>query len=501
MTAHIEVTTPIYNPAESPPHRETAAMGLPEHPLRLSTFSNLDLNDSRGSKHTTGCSVAMLVLLSLPRMAINMAWSAQWAALGPYLGTLLPRYAVQLTQLIGPLSGILVAPTIGVLSDRSSCKWGRRRPFLMYGAVTSAMCWMLMGYTRELGELLGDTGDDRPWTAWFTIIFYTWMDITVNVVQTPAFLIIADFAGDRQTLGASIGQASSTLGSIGVAGYIYFFGAAHLTLRWFLGMLSMTMLVSVSAVCVFAKEEVPVSKELELAPGEEAPSGMKRITEAFGCIYNGLKSLPHSLAIFCLVLFCVQFGFTAYNGNKGQFFGIEVFGGNSTEADVCGPSHCTEEQMQYNKGVQIAGGIADLLFNVLGYLYSWVLPLLVYRLGARWVITVACIPQALLMVMAFTKIVTVDVLVVVLTAITQATIFALIVPIIVHVFGTSAQVGMYVGAVNSANCVGQLLNFAVGAALVETSLGYALPVFVGGSLSFLGALISLVALRIDMHSM
>ncbi|EEY58289.1 Glycoside-Pentoside-Hexuronide (GPH):Cation Symporter Family [Phytophthora infestans T30-4] len=501
MSVHLEVTTPTYNPAESPPHLQSTALGLPEQAPRLSTFSHLDLDDSGQSEHTVGCSVGMLVLLSLPRMATNMAWSAQWAALGPYLGTMLPRFAVQLTQLIGPLSGILVAPTIGVLSDRSLCKWGRRRPFLVYGAVTSAACWVLMGYTRELGELLGDSGDHRPWTAWLTILFYTWMDITVNVVQTPAFLIISDFAGDRQTLGASIGQASSTLGSIWVAGYIYIFGAAHLTLRWFLGMLSVTMLASVGAVCVFAKEEVPVSKDVGLGSDEEAPSAMKRIGEAFSSIFHGLKTLPRTLAVYCLVFFCIQFGFTAYNGSKGQFFGIEVFGGNATDADVCGPSECSEDQERYNDGVQIAGGLADLLFNVFGYLYSWVLPLLVYRLGARWVITVACIPQSLLMVMAFTKVVAVDVTIVVLTAITQATIFALIVPLIVHVFGTSTQVGMYVGAVNSANCVGQLVNFLVGAALVETSLGYALPVFVGGAFSLLGALISFGLLRIDMHSM
>ncbi|KUF98281.1 Endochitinase [Phytophthora nicotianae] len=501
MTAHFEVATPTYNPAESPPLRGSTALGLPDPPPRLSTFSHLDLNDAGESKHTVGCSVGMLVLLSLPRMATNMAWSAQWAALGPYLGTMLPPFAVQLTQLIGPLSGILVAPTIGVLSDRSLNKWGRRRPYLVYGAVTSAACWVLMGNTRELGELLGDSGDNRPWTAWLTILFYTWMDITVNVVQTPAFLIISDFAGDRQTLGASIGQASSTLGSIWVAGYIYMFGAAHLTLRWFLGMLSVTMLASVGAVCVFAREEAPVSKDLELGPDEEVPSAMKRIGEAFSSIFYGLKTLPRTLTIYCVVFFCIQFGFTAYNGSKGQFFGIEVYGGNSTDADVCGPDECTGSQERFNDGVQMAGGLADLLFNVFGYLYSWVLPFLVYRVGTRWVITVACIPQALLMVMAFTKVVAVDVTIVVLTAITQATVFALIVPIIVHVFGTSAHVGMYVGAVNSANCVGQLVNFLIGAALVETSLGYALPVFAGGAFSFVGALISLVLLRIDMHFM
>ncbi|CEG45932.1 glycoside-pentoside-hexuronide :cation symporter family [Plasmopara halstedii] len=501
MSVHLEVTTPVYNRVESASHRESVALGLLEHPPRLSTFSNLDLNDSNESKHTAGCSVLMLVLLSLPRMATNMAWSAQWAALGPYLGTMIPPFAVQLTQLIGPLSGILVAPIIGVLSDRNVSKWGRRRPFLVYGAVTSAACWVLMGYTRELGEFLGDSGDHRPYTAWLTIVFYTWMDITVNVVQTPAFLLISDFAGDRQTLGASIGQASSTLGSIWVAGYIYVFGAAHLTLRWFLGMLSVTMLASVCAVCIFANEEVALVKEVELRPGENPPSTLTRINEAFSSIFFGLKTLPHTLSIYCLVFFCIQFGFTAYNGSKGQFFGIEVFGGNSTEADVCGPNHCTEDQQLYNDGVQIAGGLADLLFNVLGYLYSWILPFIVCRLGARWVITIACIPQILLMVMPFTKIVALDITIVVLTAITQATIFALIVPIIVHVFGSSAQVGMYVGAVNSANCVGQLVNFLVGAVLVETSFGYALPIFVGGAFSLGGALISLFALRIDMHSM
>ncbi|KAI9917189.1 hypothetical protein PsorP6_013280 [Peronosclerospora sorghi] len=113
----------------------------------------------------------------------------------------------------------------------------------------------------------------------------------------------------------------------------------------------------------------------------------------------------------------------------------------------------------------------------------------VYRLGACWVVTIACIPQALVMGMVFTKIVAIDVVIVMLTAITQSTIFALVVPIIVHVFGTSAHVGMYVGAVNSANCLEQLLNFVVGAALVETSLGYALPAFVRGALSCSDAVI------------
>ncbi|EGZ23512.1 hypothetical protein PHYSODRAFT_372777, partial [Phytophthora sojae] len=91
-------------------------------------------------------------------MAVNMAWAAQWAALGPYLSTMLPNYAVQLTSVIGPVVGIIFGPVIGVLSDRSTSHFGRRRPILVVMGVLSIICWILMGYTSEIGEALGDVG-------------------------------------------------------------------------------------------------------------------------------------------------------------------------------------------------------------------------------------------------------------------------------------------------------------------------------------------------------
>ncbi|KAG2778052.1 hypothetical protein Pcac1_g11679 [Phytophthora cactorum] len=194
-------------------------------------------------------SIWLLLAVSMPRMAIQMAWSAQWAALGPYLSTMLSNSSVQLTQFIGPIVGVIVGPSIGVFSDRTTSRLGRRRPYLIVAGVLSVVCWIAMGYTREIGEALGDHGDgsdgnmDRKWTSVFTIIFYAWMDITVNIVQTPAMLLVADFAGDRQTTGAALGQAWSTLGSIVIAVYIDIFGAAYKTMHWFMGTLSVIMIV------------------------------------------------------------------------------------------------------------------------------------------------------------------------------------------------------------------------------------------------------------------
>ncbi|TMW60102.1 hypothetical protein Poli38472_000144 [Pythium oligandrum] len=451
-----------------------------------------------------GVSLGMLLLISMPRMVIQMAWSAQWAALGPYLGTMLPRFAVQLTQVIGPLSGILVAPTIGVLSDRSLNKWGRRRPFILYAGIASVICWILMGFTRQIGEACGDYGNGSPgvptsrtWTAFFMVIFYTWMDVTVNVVQVPVFLMISDLAGDRQTTGAALGQGWSTLGSILISGYIEIFGPAHQSLGYFLGMLAVIMLVSVTLVCVFVKEEPLQETD---APKE---STLKQIGQAFMSIYTGLKSLPAVLAIYSFIFFCVMYGYTAYNGNKGQFFGIEVYGGIPEGADQCSESAagCTEEQDAFNHGVRVAGGSTDLIFNSVGYVYSWMVPFLVHKIGAKWTLTLSLIPQALLAVMAFSDIVGLDVFIVVVTSLSQVIVFALLVPVIVHVYGDKEDIGVYVGALNSANCFGQLLNFIIGAAVVETSLGYKLPVFIGGIMSIIGILVSIFFFKIKMYSL
>ncbi|KAE9282734.1 hypothetical protein PF008_g27581 [Phytophthora fragariae] len=371
-------------------------------------------------------SIWLLLAVSMPRMAIQMAWSAH----------------------------------IGVFSDRTTSRLGRRRPYLIVAGILSVICWIAMGYTSEIGEALGDHGDgttgemDRTWTSVFTIIFYAWMDITVNVVQTPAMLLVADFAGDRQTTGAALGQAWSTLGSIVVAVYIDAFGAAYKTMHWFMGTLSVIMIVCIAVAAIFA-HETPLD-----------PS---------------------------------KYGYTAYNGNKGQFFGLEVYGGSAANADSCDP--CSDAQNAYNDGVSLAGGTADLLYNIVGYVYSWCIPFLVSKFGLKWVLTLSTVPQMFLLAMAWVDNKGFDVFVVAITGMTSSIWFSCIVPVIIHVMGEDVEIGMYVGALNSANCFGQLLNYAIGAAIVNTSMGYKLPVFLGGVMSALGFLVSAFFLKIKMYNL
>ncbi|CAK4172480.1 unnamed protein product [Aphanomyces euteiches] len=445
-----------------------------------------------------GMSFPMMFLVCCPKMAMNMAWAAQWAALGPLLQVLLSSDYVQIVQLVGPITGFLVAPTVGVFSDTCTSKYGRRKPFLFWGAITSIMCWAVMMCSTDIGDALGDTPDHRKWTTFFVVLSYIWMDITCNLTQVPILLMIADMAGNRQVTASSVAQGYSIVGSFVVSGYIMFFGPAHQSIKPFLGMLMGIMFITCMSVCWFVKEEV-------YTPAVKANT-KELLWDAFSALYVGVRKLPKVLAIYCVIFLILEYAYTAYNGAKGQFFGIRVKDGIADNADTCGKEGkpaCTDRQKAYNDGVQLASGVTDTIFNLVGLVFLALMPWLVRKIGAKWVIVIACIPQVLLIIMAFCKIVAIDIILVVLTTISQNTIFGLQLPIIVFEIGLTPDnnLGMFAGAFNSANCAGQFLNFILASQLVKTSMTFALPVLVGGILSVIALIIAIFFLKLDMKTM
>lgn len=69
----------------------------------------------------------------------------------PYLLQLgLTKSKTSLVWIAGPLSGIIMQPVVGVLADNSRSKWGRRRPFMVGGAVIVALCLLVLGWTAEI---------------------------------------------------------------------------------------------------------------------------------------------------------------------------------------------------------------------------------------------------------------------------------------------------------------------------------------------------------------
>ena len=86
-----------------------------------------------------------------------------------------------------PLSGVLVQPYIGIRSDNSRSPWGKRRPFMLWGAIASGVSFLLLAWTREIVRgFLGIFGADpnsegvKVSSILFAVVLVYILDVSIN---------------------------------------------------------------------------------------------------------------------------------------------------------------------------------------------------------------------------------------------------------------------------------------------------------------------------------
>jgi maltose/moltooligosaccharide transporter len=77
-----------------------------------------------------------------------------------------------------PLTGLLVQPIIGYMSDRTwSPRWGRRRPYFLIGAILSSCALLIMPHSP---------------TLWIAAGFLWILDASINISMEPFRALVAD---------------------------------------------------------------------------------------------------------------------------------------------------------------------------------------------------------------------------------------------------------------------------------------------------------------------
>jgi solute carrier family 45, member 1/2/4 len=96
-------------------------------------------------------STLYLIALTLIMGGIQISWSVELAYISPYLLSLgLPKSTLSLVWMAGPISGVIVQPLVGMMSDRSKFKWGRRRIFIVISTIGAVIGFIGMGRTRSI---------------------------------------------------------------------------------------------------------------------------------------------------------------------------------------------------------------------------------------------------------------------------------------------------------------------------------------------------------------
>lgn len=87
----------------------------------------------------------------------------------------------------GPLSGTLIQPYIGIQSDNSRISWGKRKPFMLAGAVATAISFLALSWAREIVQtILGIFGADpkshgvKVSSIMFAVAFVYILDVAIN---------------------------------------------------------------------------------------------------------------------------------------------------------------------------------------------------------------------------------------------------------------------------------------------------------------------------------
>ena len=118
-------------------------------------------------------------------LGIQFSFGLQQTAINPifsFLGALPEE--LPLLNLAGPVTGLLVQPIIGALSDKTwSPKWGRRKPYFLIGALIGSLCLFAFPYSPSL---------------WFAVGLLWILDVGHNMAMEPYRAFVGDKLPEKQ---------------------------------------------------------------------------------------------------------------------------------------------------------------------------------------------------------------------------------------------------------------------------------------------------------------
>lgn len=101
--------------------------------------------------HRPQLSLPRILEMNLGFLGLQFSFGLQQGNMGPiysYLGA--DESQLPILQLAGPITGLLIQPIIGAMSDRTQSRWGRRTPYFLIGAVLCALGLFFMPLSSSI---------------------------------------------------------------------------------------------------------------------------------------------------------------------------------------------------------------------------------------------------------------------------------------------------------------------------------------------------------------
>ena len=141
-------------------------------------------------------SISQIVQMNVGFLGLQFSFGLQQSSMGPiysYLGA--NEAELPLLSLAGPITGLIVQPIVGAMSDRTTSRYGRRTPYFLIGAILCSLSLFAMPYSA---------------TLWMAAALLWILDAANNVTMEPYRAYVGDRLPKDQHAAGYIIQSAFT---------------------------------------------------------------------------------------------------------------------------------------------------------------------------------------------------------------------------------------------------------------------------------------------------
>ncbi|KAG7942394.1 hypothetical protein I3843_16G100000 [Carya illinoinensis] len=332
---------------------------------------------------------------------IQFGWALQLSLLTPYVQELgIPHAWASVIWLCGPLSGLFVQPLVGLMSDRCTSRFGRRRPFILAGAISIAFAVLIIGHSADIGWLLGDRGDVRPRAVGVFVFGFWILDVANNMTQGPCRALLADLTGKdhRRTRVAnayfSLFMAVGNVLGFATGAYSGWYKIFTFTFTSACDVncanLKSAFLIDIACIAITTYISIAAAQEVPLGPSdrstpflEDAPGTSSHTQEAFLWeLFGTIRYFSGPIWVILLVTALTWIGWFPFLLFDTDWMGREIYGGKPNEGQ------------NYSTGVRM-GALGLMLNSVVLGITSVLMETLSRKWGAGFVWGISNILMAL----------------------------------------------------------------------------------------------------------
>lgn len=305
-----------------------------------------------------------IILMNFGFFGIQYSFGLQQTAVNPIYSLLGAGHeSLPLLNMAGPITGLIVQPIIGALSDRTWISpWGRRRPYFMIGAIGCSLSLFIFPHVTSV---------------WMAALMLWILDISNNTAMEPYRAFVADALPEKQQNTGFLMQSMFTGLGITLANLsLYLFNkipflnqnSASGIPYWVYGSFYL------GALCAIGSILISVLSTPEHKPSDQELTALKEkshgFTTAIKDIIIAIKEMPKTLRQLALVYLF-------------QWYALFIYWQFATPSIAKSVWHATPADKElYNNAISWTG-IVNGSYNIVTFLSAFALMAFTKKYAAK----------------------------------------------------------------------------------------------------------------------